>query len=376
MISQVITRTKAAAISAVTVCIMAVLLIFSGEVSGGVAAGLRSSAGLLIPSLFPFMAVSAFIIRSGISEKIGIILAPVTRCFFKLPLSCSAAVFLSFAGGFPIGAKCVRLLYEKGSINAAQAEQMMNYCVCSGPAFLITGVGTLILHNAQLGIILYLSQVLSGLILGIISGRIYKSAAAGNGECMSRNIQNIPQSKNGIIDSFILSCSDAAGSVIGLTAMVALFGAITSVCDSSGVTAFVSAALRAAGAEAPFADNFFYIFTEVTKACTSIGSSGCPLWLFSFAVGFGGLCVHFQIFSILGDIPFSKLRFFVFRLMNAFLSSVIVYIVCRFYQPDGEVSLILGDVVLEYGAASFRGAAALVIMCAVFVFSLRVRSTR
>ena len=309
------------------------------------------------------------------SYRIGLLFSPFTRRIFRLPASCSAAIILSFVGGFPVGAKCVRLLYDRGSINTVQAEQMMSFCICSGPAFLITGVGTLLLHNTALGLTLYISQVISGVITGFAAGRIYSISAftrqAANTAPESDN--ELSHKNHDLISSFIASVTDAAGSVISLTAMVALFGAFIQVCDASGVNGLISQVLSFLGAELPFAGNFFYILTEVTRACSGIAESGAPLWVFAFAAGFGGLCVHFQIFSVLGDIRISKLRFFMFRLMNAFLSSVIVYIVCRVNPQSVSASVTFGSTNVEYTSANLWGAAALLIMSVLFVLSFRCR---
>ena len=364
---------------------MVTLLIFSADAAAGVSAGLRGAAQLLVPSLFPFMALSSFVIRSGASDMAGRVLSPATRRFFRLPASCSAAIILSFVGGFPVGAKCVRLLYDRGSITLSQAEQMMSFCVCSGPAFLITGVGTLLLHNASLGVTLYVSQLISGIIIGFAAGRIYGRATFSGSAGISapdvsaaekeqpqnalRTCEKVREA-SGIAGSFIESVTDAAGSVIGMAAMVAVFGAFIQVCDASGLSGFISGTLRFFGADISLAENGFYILAEVTRASSSIAESGCPLWVFAFAVGSGGLCVHFQILAILGDIRISKLRFFMFRMMNAFVSSVIVYIVCCVQPQAVSASVTFGGTAVEYSSANLWGAAALLIMSVLFVLSL------
>ena len=60
-------------------------------------------------------------------------------------------------------------MYETKQISLNQARRMSLFCVGAGPAFLITAVGTVLLGNTKLGIILLVSQLISGLILGIIS---------------------------------------------------------------------------------------------------------------------------------------------------------------------------------------------------------------
>ena len=148
---------------------IAVLIAFPKAVSDGIITGLENSVNLLVPSLFPFMVLSSFMIRSNAYEYIGKIFFPVAK-IFRLPKSAVSAVVLSFIGGFPVGAKCVKLLYENRKINENEAERMMYFCVCSGPAFLITAVGAMMMGNVMSGVVLYVSQIISGLILGTISG--------------------------------------------------------------------------------------------------------------------------------------------------------------------------------------------------------------
>ena len=95
----------------------AMILVFPSAAANGISDGMRYAAEMLIPSLFPFMVISSFLIRSGASDSFGKAFAPVTEKLFGLPKDCGAAIILSFIGGFPVGAKCVRLLYDEGKIN-------------------------------------------------------------------------------------------------------------------------------------------------------------------------------------------------------------------------------------------------------------------
>ena len=80
----------------------AVILVFPSAAAGGIADGMQYSAEMLIPSLFPFMVISSFLIRSGASDILGKLLAPVTKSLFRLPEESAAAIVMSFVGGFPV----------------------------------------------------------------------------------------------------------------------------------------------------------------------------------------------------------------------------------------------------------------------------------
>ena len=347
----------------------AVILVFPSAAAGGIADGMKYSAEMLIPSLFPFMVISSFLIRSGASDILGKLLAPVTKSLFRLPEESAAAIVMSFVGGFPVGAKCIRLLYDSGRIDQSQAERMMLFCVCSGPGFLVTGVGGILLHNTDLGWILYFSQLVSGVLIGISAGLVFSKK-----EKRLDPVRQPVRSPRSLTDSFIEACSDGANSVLLLTAMVTFFTMLLSLLSCCGATGLWERILSVAGLGYPVSACIFPIVFEVTGACRSVVLSGGPLWLLSIAVGFGGMCVHFQIFSVLGGVKINKLRYFLSRIINAILSSVIVYIVCGFYCPVNEAFAVSGGGNAEMTSVSAAGSAALVIMCVVFALSLRRKS--
>ena len=66
----------------VIVCIM--LLIFSKECADGAFSGIEMCINVLIPSLFPFMAVSSFTVKSGISDFLGKPFGKIMKSIFGL----------------------------------------------------------------------------------------------------------------------------------------------------------------------------------------------------------------------------------------------------------------------------------------------------
>ena len=128
--------------------VMTVLLFFLFLCTEGIKKGMGYTVRIIVPSLFPYMVLSSFIVRSGTDIIIGRISVPLTK-LLALPESAGAAVLLSLTGGFPVGAKCVSLLYEEGRLNKEQADRMMCFCVCPGPAFLIPALGCIMLGNIQ-----------------------------------------------------------------------------------------------------------------------------------------------------------------------------------------------------------------------------------
>lgn len=358
----------------VGVCIggvIVLMLCFSADTANGVRQGLSYACEMLVPSLFPFMVLSSFLIRSGLIESLGTWGGGITKRWFHLPPHTAGAILLSFFGGFPVGAKCVRLLYEQEKITAQQAEQMMLFCVGAGPAFLVTGIGTLLLHDPRAGGLLFTAQLVAGVLLGGLAGRLFPAK-----DQLPSNRRAVLVSRTAWTDVFLQSCSDGANALLQMTALVALFAMLSAMSERTGVCVVVKNLLQWCGAEETLAEHFYYILTEVTAACQRITQERDSLWLLAMAVGFGGCCVHCQVWAILGDLPLHKGRFLLFRVLQAFISSVIVYGVSRFH-PLAVMAMAdtnTGENVhIVWHSMTVTGTGALLLLSLLFVLSLQKR---
>ena len=350
-------------------CFISILLIFPSYCVEGVLKGLENTCRILIPSLFPYMVLSSFIMRSGADKYIGKILASVTKVLFNLPPVCSSAIILSLIGGFPVGAKCVQLLYSGKKITPEQAQRMMLFCVCSGPAFLITAIGTVMLHNIEAGIILYITQIFSCIIIGICTG-IYSRIKNKNSGIKNTD-ENTVKIKSSSVTAILEASSDGAESVMSMTALVVIFSLLLNVYSKSGAADMLTSLFCAAGMQTSQSEIIIPIISEVTMACNEIRNLSLPVWYFSLATGFGGICVHMQIFGILRDVPIKRGIYILFRLINAVISTLAAYAVFKLYSPTTEVFSVLGGAEAETSATTLIGSAALIVMCAVFLLSLR-----
>ena len=104
------------------------LLFYSAECISLASNGLLIWYKNMIPSLFPFMVLSGFMVRSGLSLKIGQWLQPVLGLFFRLPSQMLYAIFMGFLCGFPMGAKIVADMLEKEQITLKEGEYLLAFC--------------------------------------------------------------------------------------------------------------------------------------------------------------------------------------------------------------------------------------------------------
>ncbi len=119
-------------------CTFLLLLLFYSEECISLASnGLLIWYHNMIPSLFPFMVLSGFMIRTGLSLKIGQWLQPVLGIFFHLPSRMLYAIFMGFLCGFPMGAKIVADMLEKEQISLKEGEYLLAFCNNIGPLYML-----------------------------------------------------------------------------------------------------------------------------------------------------------------------------------------------------------------------------------------------
>ena len=95
-------------------------------------------AGTVIPSLFPFMTVTALLVRLGFGQWLAPHTAGLMAPLFRLPGCASSALLLGLVGGYPIGARTAAELYASGALTCAEAERLLTFCNTSNPVFLIS----------------------------------------------------------------------------------------------------------------------------------------------------------------------------------------------------------------------------------------------
>lgn len=111
------------------------------SVADGITEGLKICFYTVLPSMFPFMVLASYIVKSDIFSPVYKAIAPVTKLLFKQPPCTAGVIVMSLIGGFPIGAKMTASLLERGQITKNQAQRLNGFCINCGPAFAVTAVG-------------------------------------------------------------------------------------------------------------------------------------------------------------------------------------------------------------------------------------------
>ncbi|BED91821.1 MAG: sporulation integral membrane protein YlbJ [Candidatus Improbicoccus pseudotrichonymphae] len=329
----------------------ALVIIILPQISyNGVINGLKISVETLIPSLFPFMILSSFIVYLNLNYKI---FEKITKFIFNLPSSSTIAIILGLIGGYPMGAKLIKDLFNQKLITEKQAERMILFCFNSGPAFTLNIVGYNIFKSRKIGIAIFLSQTLASLIIGIVLGwrsKLYKTK-------IEEKIQSKSEKNKNLSYALIKSCETSSIVMINLCALVVIFNVINSFikyftpCINKNLTTSIFSIL------------------EVTQGILESSKNNLGIEHYSIILGWGGLCVHMQVKSIFGKLKFSYLKFIIFRLINIALSFIFLCLLIKIFKINDKTYFVK-EIFMPKLSSNICGSTVLIFSCLYFLMSL------
>lgn len=274
-------------------------------VASAVYEGARLSFDVLLPSLFPMMALSGFICLSDIGELLALPLLPITR-LLRIDRSLSGCLLASITGGYPTGALTLTALVEQKKLSTQDASILLRMLINAGPGFAVMAVGRGMTGSLAIGYILLISQVASTLVIGWFGVRVHGVKAAS-------------QSKLGYGDALVAGVSSAAAAMLSICSYVILFSVVTALAEHTFTGSIVAPLLGA--------------MLEVTQGCRYACSlqNSFSLPLCAFILGFGGISVLFQIRSLCDRAGISTKGIFLNRLVAGGLTSLFCSLLLRLF---------------------------------------------
>ena len=135
--------------------------------------GLALCGGPLLVSLFPFLIVSALLMRCGAGQALGFVFRPVARLIGVRSPAAGGVLLIGFLGGFAPAAAAVAEAVRSRELTPHEASALLPACICSGPSFVILTAGEQLLGSRVLGIRLFAAQVLAGYLTAALLNRLH-----------------------------------------------------------------------------------------------------------------------------------------------------------------------------------------------------------
>ena len=327
----------------IIVVIGILLLTMRTQISAEISSGLAVCGNVLIPSLFPFMMLSSFAVKSGVFSSINRVSAPFMKKIFSLPAECFSCLFFGFTGGYPVGASIAADLYEKKKITRNDASHLLSFCVNAGPAFVVTAVGEMILGSETAGVIILICVCLSSVVTGFIFGLFKRKTET---EYINTS------EKSNLSQALTQAVSSSSGSIVSVCAWVLAFSAISAIVGS-----FI---------KNETARLVYSAFSEITTGVASAAKLG-GIPLVSAAVSFGGICVMCQLFPIIKKCGVKVCEYLAYRIVNAVLSFFTAKVILMFVPVTVDV---FAEIEAQAWSHTAVSSAILLVMCAVLIFDM------
>ena len=318
--------------------------------------GLRLSANVIIPSLFPFFVLSTLMVRLGISQHFGRVLEPVMRPLFNVSGVCSSAFVLGFVGGYPVGAKTAISLYESGSITKSEAERLLAFSNNSGPAFILGVVGVGIFASSRVGLLLYLAHAAASILVGILF-RYWGARCPRGGIRRHREASGPPR----ISQAFVESVRGAVQSVLNICGFVVFFAVLIRLLFLAGIipalSSFLGTLFSIFGFDAAWASMLLIGLIELSSGVWSLnqvaGQIPSSIAMAAFMLGWAGLSVHCQVLSFIGGSGLGVRSYIFGKILHGFLSAGLIFLLTRLSPFDITVAATLAEGVEGIAAMDF-----------------------
>ncbi len=276
--------------------------------------GLDLCAQRVIPSLFPFAVLSALFVDVGGADLLGRFVGRYVSMLFGVSREAAFAVMAGMLCGFPVGAITAVKLYKKGSIGEKELQRLLMISSIPGSAFLVSAVGISVWSSRPFGTALYLIQILSATLIGIVLR--FASPLEIQDRAPTKN-----RSHGDGISLFCDSVGDCAYSMLRICGFVLFFtsavGTLCAVLEDMGLPADFKIPILG-----------FFEMTGALSLTPELGRHGA-VWA-AFFVGWSGLSVHFQIMSVCRGISVSYRPYFAAKAVQGVLSALLAYLYIRF----------------------------------------------
>lgn len=315
---------------AFTIC----LVIFSRQNLQATKNGLLLWANSVIPALLPFFIATELLGHTNIIYKIGELLNRYMRPIFNVPGIGAYALAMGIISGYPVGAKIVTKFRNDGLCTKAEAERLLAFTNNSGPLFIIGTVGITMFGNTGIGILLFITHLLSSILVALLF-RFWKYSDNEKIPSVKQTHHtntNVTFSNLGEI--LADSIFNAVRTIIMIGGFVIVFCVILSILKNCGffelITYFLTPIFNALGISPKFITAIASGILELTNGLNIVSNImqkniSINLIVTSFLLGFGGISVLLQVLSITSKSDISIKPYFLGKLLQATFAAILTY---------------------------------------------------
>lgn len=271
------------------------------------------------------------------------LLNPIMRPIFNVPGCGAYAMLMGIISGYPIGAKIVTNFRENGMCSKEECERLLAFTNNSGPLFIIGTVGISLFYNSLIGVLLFITHLLACLTVGILF-RFWKfnktSSATLYSSSFTKKVKtNVSFSNLGEVLSKAIS--SATSTILMIGGFVVLFSVVLSILENSNFISIISSVIEPIFSmlgisDIGFISGFVSGIIELTNGVQKISAIACKeistnIILCSALLGFGGISILLQVFSITSKTDISIKPYIIGKILHGIFAALYTYIFINYF---------------------------------------------
>ncbi|MBR5280569.1 MAG: hypothetical protein IKU26_06365 [Clostridia bacterium] len=283
------------------------------------AEALKTFLFIVLPSVFPLCVLSDWLVRSGAFRIPSRFLGPLMNPLFGVSEMGGLSVITSLIGSYPTAAKTTAQLYKNGEITKEDALRLSAFTNNAGPLFIIGVLGTNILKDTFLGVIMWLCHITASILSGLIMGKCsHKKQTVSPKSTYSTSLQR-PKA----LLQLSSSIASAMETMVPVCGTVLFFASICAILESP-IFASIQPLSSVGG-----------MLLEMTTGCQTAAKLTLNIiprcCLLAGIASWGGCSVHMQIIYLLSQNGLSCTRYILGKVLHTILSVLLTAIVCMIY---------------------------------------------
>ena len=267
-------------------------------------------ASAVLPSMLPYFFFTKLLTGTGcVGALSGTVGRPVAKVYRVAPIA-SYPLLMSLLSGYPVGARVLADLHQKGLLSAKDLSHASAFCSTSGSMFVLGSVGAVILKDGAAGAVILVAHYLGALLNGLL----YR----GKRNAESAVLLPPPVAPAGDL------LSDAMYESVLSLALVGGFIALSGLMGDMAADLLGRIGLGAVFSKGSVPSGLLYGAFEVTRGAVEFAASGIGrVWKAAFCCGvisFGGLSVLLQTMAFLEKTGIKKGRILLQKTTQGILS--------------------------------------------------------
>lgn len=237
------------------------------------------------------------------------------------------------------GAKIACDFREKNILSKEDCERLLSFTNNSGPLFIIGTIGINLFGNTIIGILLFITHILSCITVGILF-RFWKKDYTSN-HITKKNVnesKNIKFSDLGIILS--KSIYNAISTIMMIGGFIVFFSVIISIFKASHflniLTFVISPCFKLFNIPTTFVAPILTGLLEITNGISLISNIhikaiSLNIIFTSFLLGFGGFSILLQVYSIVSKTDLSIKPYILGKLLQGIIAALYTFLLIQFF---------------------------------------------